>query len=306
MSQQASTKLIGSFVLGAVALIVIVFVVFGSGKLFRKFEHYVIFFEGSVNGLKVGAPVKVRGVDIGSVSNIRGLMDSTGTFHVEVMIDTDLDAFEYLRGAEPLRDEMSQKEGLTLQIDRGVRAQLASQSIVTGQLYINIVSRPDTPVKLIGLNKKYRDLEMPSIPRPSEELQQNLHDIMTNFSKMPLLEVSQALLKTLNSIDSLVNSRELKRTVFALTETLRETEKVLKEMKQQVAPVSAGLVQASQDASEALDRTGKLMARLDNTVANDRYELQVALKEFAEANRSMRNLLDYLQRNPGSLIHGKN
>jgi paraquat-inducible protein B len=295
MSQQASTKLIGSFVLGAVALIVIVFVVFGSGKLFRKFEHYVIFFEGSVNGLKVGAPVKVRGVDIGSVSNIRGLMDSTGTFHVEVMIDTDLDAFEYLRGAEPLRDEMSQKEGLTLQIDRGVRAQLASQSIVTGQLYINIVSRPDTPVKLIGLNKKYRDLEMPSIPRPSEELQQNLHDIMTNFSKMPLLEVSQALL-----------TRELKRTVFALTETLRETEKVLKEMKQQVAPVSAGLVQASQDASEALDRTGKLMARLDNTVANDRYELQVALKEFAEANRSMRNLLDYLQRNPGSLIHGKN
>lgn len=70
MSKQASKTLIGAFVLGALGLVVAGLFVFGSGKLFRKVEKAVMYFEGSVQGLQIGAPVMFRGVQIGHVTNI--------------------------------------------------------------------------------------------------------------------------------------------------------------------------------------------------------------------------------------------
>ena len=85
----ANTKLIGAFIVGAVALVIIVFLVFGSGKLFTKTYEYVVYFRGSVNGLDLGAPVKLRGVTVGSVSQIIPLYYPNGDFAVEVKIKTE-------------------------------------------------------------------------------------------------------------------------------------------------------------------------------------------------------------------------
>jgi paraquat-inducible protein B len=86
MSKQANPKVIGGFVLGALALIVIVFVIFGSAEFFKKTNGFVIYFEGDVTGLRIGSPVKVRGVDIGSVTKINPLYDKEGDILIEVIV----------------------------------------------------------------------------------------------------------------------------------------------------------------------------------------------------------------------------
>ncbi|NOQ98390.1 MAG: MCE family protein, partial [Calditrichae bacterium] len=172
MSDKPNTRLIGAFVVGAVALIVLVFLVFGSGKLFQETNKWVIFFHGNVNGLKVGAPVKVRGVEIGSVTNIRGLLDEKGNVHVEVIVETIDAALDAVKEWSERREEMSIEEFMAWYIERGFRAQLQSQSIVTGQLYIMWDFFPDSPTILTGLNTKYP--EIPSVPTTTEELEKTL------------------------------------------------------------------------------------------------------------------------------------
>ena len=70
MSKQASKALIGGFVLGAVILVAAATVIFGSGRFFSEKQVFVLYFDGAVNGLNVGAPVKFRGVTIGQVRKI--------------------------------------------------------------------------------------------------------------------------------------------------------------------------------------------------------------------------------------------
>ena len=71
MSKQANTKLIGGFVIGAVVLIMAGILLFGSGKLFSHQKKFVLFFEDSVKGLNIGSPVDFRGVNIGTVTDIK-------------------------------------------------------------------------------------------------------------------------------------------------------------------------------------------------------------------------------------------
>jgi paraquat-inducible protein B len=71
MNKKISPAVIGAFVIGAVALIIIAILVFGSGRLFRQTRDFVLYFDNSVNGLRIGAPVKIKGVEIGSVKDIR-------------------------------------------------------------------------------------------------------------------------------------------------------------------------------------------------------------------------------------------
>ncbi|MFC2094158.1 MlaD family protein, partial [Bacteroidota bacterium] len=128
---QANTKLIGAFIVGAVALVIIVFLVFGSGKLFTTTYEYVIYFRGSVNGLDLGAPVKLRGVTVGSVSQITPLYYPNGDFAVEVKIKTEKGI---IKTVGTLQEDVVQQKEVEHAIENGFRAQLNTSSFVTGKL----------------------------------------------------------------------------------------------------------------------------------------------------------------------------
>ena len=83
MSKQANSKLIGAFVIGAIALFLAGLMVLGGGQLFTKRETYVIYFPGSVNGLKVGAAVNFRGVTIGEVTDVRAVYNAADETHAD-------------------------------------------------------------------------------------------------------------------------------------------------------------------------------------------------------------------------------
>ena len=103
MNKKMSPAVIGAFVLGAVALIVIAILVFGSGRLFRQTKDFVLYFDNSVNGLRIGAPVKIKGVEIGSVKDIRLQLEKNKELNkIPVIIEIDLEKFSF-KGSDPGR-----------------------------------------------------------------------------------------------------------------------------------------------------------------------------------------------------------
>jgi phospholipid/cholesterol/gamma-HCH transport system substrate-binding protein len=140
MSKQASSIAVGSFVIGAIVLIVAGVLLFGSGKFFTQTHTAVAVFPGNVKGLKVGAAVEFRGVRIGSVKNIKVLMDrSKNKVYVPVYFDIErgvIEDMDFGELAENLSDKEWREEVEKL-IEAGLKAQLVLQSVVTGQSIID-------------------------------------------------------------------------------------------------------------------------------------------------------------------------
>ena len=157
MSKPASKTLIGVFVLGALALAVIALVIFGSGKFFERRITYVMYFDGSVKGLNIGSPVVFRGVKIGSVKDIELKADAKDfKVFIPVYVQVEPQKVTVIKGAP------GQGQYIEELIKKGLRAQLEMQSIVTGQLMINVDFFPDKPARFVGLDPKY--------PRDSDNL----------------------------------------------------------------------------------------------------------------------------------------
>jgi paraquat-inducible protein B len=315
MSKEANTKLVGAFVLGAVALIVIVFVIFGSGKFFQKSNNFVIFFQGDVIGLRVGAPVKVRGVDIGSVTKISPIYDEKGDVQIEVIIKLFEDRIKDTMG---YYEEMDEKEFMDYLIDRGLRARLETQSIMTGVRYIKLDFFPDSPRNLVGLNKDY--YEIPSTLTTGEELNALLERGLKTLNEIPVLDIANQLHDTLETanttlvgIDGLLNAPEVKETITTLSTGLKTLDHFIADLDEQLDPIIetkldallTSLTETSQALEESAKRSEIFMARMESIAIDDRFEIRMALQEIAKASRAMRQLVDHLQREPRSLIYGK-
>src|SRR5579872_3487584 len=151
MGKRFSPTLVGGFVLSSIALAVIGLVVLGSGRFFTGKTNYVLYFDRDVNGLRVGAPVKFRGVDIGTVDaillSLRGLdtqsKNAVPNVKIPVVIDIDSKKIES-RGAE---DDLSDPDVMRHAIALGLRGTLNMQSFVTGVLYIDLDMHPGTEAK---------------------------------------------------------------------------------------------------------------------------------------------------------------
>jgi phospholipid/cholesterol/gamma-HCH transport system substrate-binding protein len=169
---RANPTVIGAFVVGAIALIVIGLLVFGGASWFAKRNTYIAYFPGSVNGLRVGAPVAFRGVNIGEVTDIRVVFDPKDvSARIPVVMQFDpsrVDVVGMVRTG-------SYEEQVERMIQAGFRAQLQSQSLLTGLLFVNLDIQPGTPVRLTGGKQPYP--EIPTIPSGMEQLQQSAGNI---------------------------------------------------------------------------------------------------------------------------------
>ena len=202
MKRKANKAVIGAFVAGAIALLIIAIAVFGSGALLRGSDKYLLFFDGSVKGLSVGAPVIFRGVKIGNVSDISLIYDAqTKNVLIPVVIDVELSR------VKGVPETLGYPEYDTL-ISQGLRAKLEIQNFITGQLMISFDFYPDKPEKLYGLIKSYP--ELPALPISP--------DIFEIMDEIPIKEISGNLEQTVIGLNRLINSEG----VAGLDKTLRE------------------------------------------------------------------------------------
>ncbi len=305
MGKRPSATLIGAFVVGAVTLAVTAIVTFGSGQFFRHTQRFVLYFSGSLNGLEKGAPVKFRGVPIGSVKEIRLRIpgqpeDET---RIPVYIDVDQDrladlGLRMLRTYDP--DVMQQL------IDRGLRAQLQLQSIITGVLYIGLDLFPGTPV-VLALPAD-RGLEIPTLPTALEQAQVKVQKILERLSKVDLDAFVRSVTSAVDGVTTLVNSPDLRQAIVSAREALDEARTLVHNLEPQVGPLATNVEAAVADMRAASQRLDATLADLQRLAAPDAplvYGLTSTLADLDSAARSVRELADYLNRNPNSVLTGR-
>ena len=230
MSKPANKTLIGAFIIGAIALLVLAVLIFGSGKFLKKTFCAVMFFEGSLKGLNEGAPVIFKGVKIGVVTNIRLLYDPVSdSLRIPVIIELEPEKVERADVAE-----RQPVEGMKLFIEKGLRAQLQMQSIVTGQLMIALDFFPDKPPKYVGFVKEH--LEIPTVPTPFAEITKTLHDLQLKEMVRKFNVTLNSLRKLIQHIDQKIDplilnvsktSEVTQDTLAGMQATLKQTEKTL-------------------------------------------------------------------------------
>jgi paraquat-inducible protein B len=325
MSKQANKKAIGAFVVAALVLAVAAIVVFGSGKLFVKRNQYVAFFQGSVKGLRVGAPVLFRGVKIGEVTKMMiYATPADGSFEIPIILEIEPDNIQFIGP-----DVKDQKQYVQSLIKIGLRAQLQLQSMVTGQLMINLDFLPKTPVRLVG-GKKI-DLakgvtEIPTIQTTIQKLEKTLQDV-------PISEIVKSVDKSLKAIEALVTSEELTKSLHYFKQTMKDIRDLARHADEKIDPLSADLDQTLKDAQTLLrnvdshvdplavsiqntaDAARPAVKEVEDAFANiaaltgkgseERKQLDRTLKEFQAAARSIKIWAEYLERHPEALIRGK-
>ena len=311
MAKQANRMMIGGFVVIALLILAASLAVFGSGKFFKKTVKCVMYFNGSVKGLTVGSPVLFQGVQIGSVVSIVLEIDPTKMqLQIPVVIEYEPDKFQVAGGAKVPRDP---RKTIPILIDRGLRAVLTTQSFITGQLAIEIGFYPGTPVVMAKETGEYKGyIEIPTIPSTTQKL-------FDALAKLDLERLQKHLESTLDGIDKLANNPNLPASLQALKETLQDTRKLVKRVDREVGPLAKSTKKAVKDIGKlALDLNRRLVgvtASLDKTLSDARgtisqdspmmVDLQNTLQELARMSRSFRQLADYLDQQPQSLIFGK-
>jgi paraquat-inducible protein B len=323
MSKKANPKLIGGFVLGAVALVVIGVLAFGSGQWFTELRKNVSFFQGSVQGLRVGAPVTFRGVPIGQVTDIDLLYEVEKLqFITQVSFNIDPNSFRDL--GKTTRSEKEQMEAL---IKDGLRAQLVQQSLVTGQLAVQLDLFPNTKVDLLGLDPERN--EIPTIPSTVEKLESLVQRVIVRLDQIDLKKIIADLQTTVSSIQEIVASPKLKEAIANAGQAMTEAQQLVSKLNRRVDPLTQSFEDTSKAARSALNeaerllvdarpvlataqkamtRAEKLMATANEVIEPGsplHFELVSALREVAGASRSLRGLADSLERNPKSLLFGR-
>jgi len=261
MNRKASKTLIGAFVVGAVILIVAGLMVFGGGKFMKKTQEFVLFFESSVKGLSVGASVLVGGVKIGSVKNVSiEYNPKTLVFYVPVIVEIQPNKIRLIKGKRMPLDKT-----LPLLIERGLRAQLTMGSLITGQLIIELDYYPDSPVKLVGLNKEYP--EIPTIPSTFQA-------IFDTLKSLPLEETLKGLISAVKALEKVLKSPEIPEIIHSANLVLTDARKLINDVDSRVAPLADSvddtLAEYRKIATHVNEQVDPLMENVNHTVEDAR------------------------------------
>jgi len=339
MSKQANPTLIGAFVLGAIALAIITTLLLAGGSWFGKRQQHVLYFEGAAQGLQVGAPVVFLGVKVGTVKQIQlGLDEKNHRFLVPVIIEIEPQVV-YTRGVEPvdLRDRATVRQ----LVERGLRGRLRMQSLLTGQLYVDLDFHPDKPAHYAALDPELS--EIPTIRTAVEELTSKLEGfamdkfladvaaistaINTLMSDPATQDLPKRLNATLRQLELLAAHLDARsKPIFEKADQdLIEMRKALEGAQVAMAKVetAAGKVETAADnvaglaspdskmvsnMARASDELAKAAASLSSLTAQESPTVQNmndALKATSRAADALRKLAETLEEQPDAIYRGK-
>ncbi|MCP4622549.1 MAG: MCE family protein [bacterium] len=253
MSKKANKTLIGVFVVAAIVMLTAAVIILGSGKFLTEKHEYVAFFKGSVKGLRIGAPVMFRGVRIGEVTDLSLYYKyHDATFIIPVMITLWRDKIIGL-GYELDREEENRLWDDMLK--EGFRAELQMQSIVTGQLLIQLDFHENTPLNLRGFEGLKVGPDVKEIPT----IQSGMQRLSKKLEEIPLDQIANDLKDALQGINNFVNSPEFGKSLHYFKQTMREARNLIINVNKQVDPLFSQVDQTLLDAQ-------KLLRNVDNRI----------------------------------------
>ena len=318
MSEKPHTAAIGSFIVGAL-LIAISGLIFIGGSGFGSDRNKVVMvFDGSVKGLSVGAPVALRGVQIGQVTDIQLIFD-TDTVDVIMVVEAEITSQNIRRLGNSAGENLTEEL-----IARGMRGQLNTQSLLTGLLYVQLDFFPDTPVNLADIETDY--VQVPTVPTELERLTRELESV--NWAQL-----ANDMKDIAAGMNQFIGSEDFQALPAGLTSTLASYEHLINDLQQLLAtsgpklnrvrdgtgdsvetfnnelPKFSALAQENLNLlDDALIAFQQAMSEIDALVSADSattYELNKALRELAQAGRALQLLAKTLEEQPEALIRGK-
>jgi paraquat-inducible protein B len=244
----------------------------------------VAYFEGSVKGLNVGAPVEFQGVKVGSVTDIQlQVQTAMMAFHIPVFIQIE-------PGRMTQVGQHVEAKGQLLKplVERGLRAQLEMQSIVTGQLIVQLGFFPNTPIRLVGDGTVP---EIPTVPTAMQEVTQSVTHALTELRQLPIPQLVGQLVETAQGLNTLVHSQEVKDLVRSVSGTAQGAERSMQSIDAQTDEVAARL-KTTLEAATALLRDGQqLVRRVDAQVAPMADGVQKSLEALRATAKDTQQLL---------------
>ena len=261
-------------------------------------RRYVLHFKESLRGLSVGAPVTFLGLPAGEVASVGLDFDAQKviirprveiTFFPERLLQYAKGKAEVKGFVAALQDEQKRRAFIKRLVEeRGLRGQLKSGSLITGQLYVGFDYYPNAPKAKLDLSQP--EPELPVVPGTLVELEDKLSSIVDKIDRMPLEAIGN----------------DLKRDLDSLDQTLTSAKKLITDADAQLVP---GLKTSIEDLHRALLAVETAMNNANTSLlqpeAATQQDLRDALQEFARAARSLRILTDQLERQPSSVIRGK-
>jgi paraquat-inducible protein B len=305
----AKPIVVGGFVLGALVLGVIAVLTLGGMHLFAKNLRIVVVFKDSIAGLEVGAPVTFRGVRIGRVEGMRLHLDELHhTSWIPVYLDVYLDRISWVNGSAG-----TMRGDLQAAVDSGLRAQLVAQSLVSGQMSVDLDYHPDIPAQLSGYPED--EFEIPTIRSDIQTLKNELRSIDLPQIALKTQQVLVSMQHVLEDIDGKIGplatslQGALTTTTAAVqnlqteaARTVTDIDRLANESRGQIAANGKELQQLLRAAERTTDQADALVASL-NDMTDQRSDLQASLRDLAASASSLRSLTHDLERNPvGTLL----
>ncbi len=340
MKRKANPTLIGTFVVAGIALIAVAIITLAGSNYFTRTERTVMYFTGSVYGLQVGAPVVFRGVRVGSVESIEVSYDrSADAFSIPVVAVLDGDA---LRGLDGKRRDADPGPALPALVQRGLSAQLSTQSLLTGLLYVDLDLRPKRASSQRG-DTSHDATEIPTTPSSIQAFRDQLEGIdlrkitddisaiaasgralvsgpQLNQALSDMAQITATVKRMSDRLDKRIDplANELQRSLASTRTAMDGMSKAASSVDRTAASVGrtsnqvgellapdAPLVQNLQRAANEVSRTA---GALREATAGDS-ELMIgadrALDDLSSAARSLRDLAEALEQQPQSLLRGR-
>jgi paraquat-inducible protein B len=338
MAKRTNAKLIGGFVTGAIGLVIVAALVFGGSQFLSTKDKAVLFFQGSLSGLDAGSPVTFRGVKIGTVTSVGILYDvPKAELEIPVHIEIEPEQVQIVNGARGIKN-------IKTLVARGLKAQLQSVSLVTGQTAVDFDFHPEVPIRLMGLERGM--LELPTVPSTIDILKANVSALLAKINKLPLDQLGTQMLDmtrtgndTLKSLQAVVNDtgarldalsdsllKVLDQANLTLTEarsrlqlrpgepmqklndTLDSTKRLVDNADRNLPQLLAAAHQVLKAATSALNQADSMLSAAQRSISPSSplyFELNGTLRELRSAATAIRVFAEYIQRNPSAFVTGK-
>ena len=275
MSRRANPKLVGAFVLTAIALLVAAALVFGSFTFFETTRKFVVFFQGSVDGLTQGSAVLFRGVPLGRVLDV-GIRYDPKDSTLEIPVIIEIRPGVIAKYSPTLNTNVELMKEL---IDRGLRARLESASLVTGQQVVQLNFFPGTPVNLQKTDLPY--FQLPTVPSPTQQIMSSVDVAARDLPT--LIKQAAAVLDRVQQI----LSPENEAAIHTMLESAAALMKTLQADSESLGP----LIDSTHNT---IAGAGQLTTHLDEVVQSNREDIRAIFKNFRQNTVSLNKLIDQL------------
>jgi paraquat-inducible protein B len=265
-------------------------------KIYSTKNYFVLFFDESVRGLSPGAPVEFRGIQMGEVIDIKPEIDfKKNKIKIPVIVAAQPERISFIG---KLPEKVTRETLVDHLVEKGLRAQLRTGNLLTGQLYVALDLFPDAKPAKIVRDGKYGFLEFPTTPTQFEEIGSKVTQLVAKIEKIPIDQIGNDLRDTMQGAKRITNSPELLDTVKSLNAAVKELQALTTELRTRTTP----------EVTATLQQVQRSLAAAEGSLAADspqQYRVKAALDEITGAARSLRVLVEFLEAHPESLLRGK-